>query len=140
MVLYHFTFRRHLDNIVAEGLKPGTDDVVWMTTNPEAFHPVGLTREGHIVDIPPEIAHDVRITLVIPSHDRRLINYRRRLHKRGGPEKVAYMSRNPYLGPERSRRTLQDWHCYSGTVPPDRFREISNARRHWIADPCNDSI
>jgi hypothetical protein len=117
MVLYHFTFLRHRESIVAEGLRP-SDDVVWLTTDSETIY--ASDQYGNLL----EHAHDCRIKLVIPSHDRRLINWGRLVRKRGGREEVEFYLRNPYLGPERARRTVQDWHCYLGTVPPDYFREI----------------
>ena len=119
MLLYHFTFLRHRESIVAEGLRP-SDDVVWLTTDSETF----FACDQHGNPLPPEYRHNCRIKLVIPSHDRRLISWSRLLRKRKGPEEVEFYLRNPYLGPERARRTVQDWHCYLGTVPPDYFREI----------------
>jgi hypothetical protein len=40
------------------------------------------------------------------------------------PDRVEHYLSNPYLGRERSRLTLIEWHCYFGTVPPGAFREV----------------
>lgn len=123
-VLYHFTFSRQLETIVTEGLKPSKlnpstpRNVVWLTTNPETIY--ACDQHGN----PVEHAHDRRIEIVIPAHDRRLINWERWLRKHA-PGEAEFILRNPYLGRERSQLSLQEWHCYFGVLPPSLLREIS---------------
>jgi hypothetical protein len=81
MLLYHFTLLRYLKHegtIITEGLKPQSGqcgleshDVVWLTTNSETIFAIAWDRAGNLV----KQKHDCRITLVIPSHDRKLVNW-----------------------------------------------------------------
>lgn len=118
MKLYHFTLQRNVESIRANGLIPGAEGVVWLTTDPATIHASDLN--GNLL----AHAHDCRITLVIPSHDRQLISWQRWLRKQGGVEEVEHYLRNPYLGAERARHTIEDWYRYRGVVAPECFREI----------------
>ena len=134
MLLYHFTLIRYLKyegTIATEGLKPQagqcglqSHDVVWLTTNSETIFAIAWDRAGNLV----KQKHDCRITLVIPSHDRKLVNWGKWL-RRHDPDLFEHYLRNPYLGRERSHQTLQEWFVYFGAIPSSCFREM--ARLSW---------
>ena len=125
-LLYHFTFLRYLESIAAEGLKP-KGDIVWLTADPRTFY----ATDRHGRPLPPSHAHDCRITVVIPSDDRRLVRWERVLRKRGGAERIEFFLRNPHLGRERALNTVLDWYCCFGAVPPEYFREIVEVDTCW---------
>lgn len=80
MVLYHFTSVWCLRTILKEGLKPGSffdpdyseppADVVWLTTQEHADDIFGWSDPK-----------EIRITLVIPSSDQRLVRWKWWLQK-----------------------------------------------------------
>jgi hypothetical protein len=127
MILYHLTWLSRADSIRRLGLVPGQGDIqqigppfsVWLTVNVETVYPCDENGD------PLDGVHDCLVTLVIPSHDRSLVQWGSWLRKRG---EYDHFLRNPYLGPERSRRTLQDWYCYRGSVPPEYIRSIETRK------------
>jgi len=118
MILYHFTHQRLLPEITAKGLLPyrgdvEPHDVVWLTTNPDTIH--ACDESGNIWVQP----YDCRLTLVIPLHERRLVNWGRWLRKHR-PEKIPYILANSYIRADAHLRV----YCYSGVL--NRFRAVEN--------------
>jgi hypothetical protein len=113
MFLYHFTSLYNLknvgpENILAFGLKAApcdwvdvlgyVDDCVWLTNDP---------------DLPPQhsSSSEVRITVVIPSADRRLVHLPALMRKRYGPT----------IEPTTTSRTF---YLYLGNIPLTSLRAV----------------
>jgi hypothetical protein len=131
MILYHFTSFYNLknhgpENIVAVGLKPGEDSwkdwvdmmepvmpppVVWFTTNPSPTGLFGNNGNGH--------NSEARITVVIPSSDRKLVSWMTYLreHDRQLLEYLRTCNGKALAG-------LSDYYLYFGRVPPVRIERI----------------
>jgi hypothetical protein len=129
MILYHFTSLYNLgnvgpENILAVGLKPfpvhdypediqaKIPEAVWLTSNPE--HTVASMSSYD----------EVRLTVVIPSTDKRLVRWYKWVRKHC-PHLVEIMektSRENNLGAE-------GWYLYLGPVPLGRIRAVEHARR-----------
>jgi hypothetical protein len=116
MILYHFTYLHRLKTILAEGLKPAAQSVpprncLWFTTEPD---PVWWWEGGN--------KSEVRITVVIPSRDRRLARYEPWLrHKH--PELISTVEEVA----ARTGARWQAWYIYFGAVALNRFRAVEYA-------------
>jgi hypothetical protein len=120
MILYHFTdfwFLKNGGTILQEGLKAGPSDesfpptnVVWLTTSPVAVWAIR----------PPEC----RISVVIPSHDRRLVFWKRwaQKHRPDLLEKLAHCDCGIDHGP-----AIETNYCYFGSLPLTMFRAVEYA-------------
>jgi hypothetical protein len=113
MILYHFTKVEHLEGILAEGLRPGPGQgmppvgVVWLTTDTEPTWSQGYQTGGALPTC--------RIKTVISTRDRRLVRWWPWARKHA-PWWIENLVNVP---PMKS-----SW-CYFGTVPHDRFTEIT---------------
>jgi len=123
MILYHFTSLYNLENvgpenIMAVGLKAMPVDYlpehivghnlrcVWLTTNPD--HP------------PMHSSHrEVRITVVIPSHSKRLVYWPKLLRKRMSPKQMVDL--------DNDTREYHKWYIHCGDIPLGRFRAVEYA-------------
>ena len=144
MILYHFTWVEYLDSIKRDGLNRGDvptklrgplfeTNAVWFTTEPQPEgHGLGefkiLTEEDRKLHfevfgvLPPEGAvffdkKAVRITVVIPSNDRRLVRWLTWGHEHCEPGLYDALSKG------NSHKT---WWLYFGTVAPDQFRAVDH--------------
>jgi hypothetical protein len=116
MILYHFTDLWCIDDIVAEGLKPAFDDdahiqlknVVWLTPRDDQQ---GMWRNPK----------EIRITLVIPSTDRRLVRWADWARKHD-PDLHRIAVNLGHTG-------WETFYCYFGIVP------VSYSRAVECADP-----
>jgi hypothetical protein len=114
MILYHFTDLWCIDDILAEGLKPAFNDdanfqpknVVWLTTRDDQQ---GMWRNPK----------ELRITLVIPSTDRRLVRCADWMRKHD-PDLYRIAVSLGHTGWE----TL---YCYFGIVPVSYLRAVEYA-------------
>ena len=122
MILYHFTSFYNLkngpENILAVGLKamPVTDwpeevfggvDCVWLTSEPDL--PQRHSSYG-----------EVRIKVVIPSSDKRLIHAPKLLRKRLSPEQLAGFD-------AETGKAWRTFYIFLGSVPLDCFRAVEYA-------------
>jgi hypothetical protein len=123
MILYHFTSLYNLENvgpenIMAVGLKamPCTDwlekivgkvSCVWLTTNPD-LSPIYHGKS------------EVRIKLVIPSSDRRLVYVPKLLQKRCRPEELANLDAD-------IAENFRSFYMYLADIPLDRLRAVEYA-------------
>jgi hypothetical protein len=123
VILYHFTSFYNLknvgpENICAVGLKamPCTDwpeyivgkvNCVWLTTNSD------LSPTYHFEG-------EVRIRLVIPSSDRRLVYLPQLLRKRARPEELAGLD-------AEIAEDFRSFYMYLADIPLDRFRTVEYA-------------
>lgn len=114
MILYHFTDVWCLRTILKEGLKPGPffdpddplppADVVWLTT------------QDHQDGIGWSTPKEVRITLVIPSTDERLVRWKRWIQRHDS---------NLLAGVRRGRgESWANYWVYFGVVPVTYFQAI----------------
>jgi hypothetical protein len=141
MLLYHFTAADYLDDIKEQGLTKGvvplssTDwlNAVWLTTD---CNPVGhgLTdgreatcQEKILQGLDPAVParfpdhRAVRITVRIPSSDRKLRHWPAWGKKRLRPDWYRTLSRTGG-GKEKT------WWLYWGVIPPERFDAIELLR------------
>jgi hypothetical protein len=115
MILYHYTGYYELQNggtILKEGLRPGgavmpPHNVVWLTTRADQAGMWDCDKE-------------CRITVVIPSTDRRLVRWQTWARKHA-PELIRALVDKGVTTPWRD-----DW-CYFGDVPLERIRAIEHA-------------
>jgi len=121
MQLYHFTDLWSLDEggtILREGLRPAADQGEWPLP---PFEPVvWLTSEAECTffEAPPE----VRITVVIPSTDRRLARWETWLRKHGEQKVIAACYKAMSNG--WSNGAWRSFYCYFGTVGLNRIRRV----------------
>jgi hypothetical protein len=127
MKLYHFTRSEKLEGkgtIRREGLlippkpeeRPGGANYaagIWLTTNPE---PVPWWVSGGFGGAFYGIA---RITVVIPTNDRRLKQCKAHLRKHARLLYETYQKESNEKGLK-----WEDWYFYFGNIKPSRFREI----------------
>jgi hypothetical protein len=115
MILYHYTSFYNLrnvgpENIVAFGLKAMPADWpellglkgVWLTTDPDM---PGILTTCH--------EREVRIRLVIPSSDKRLIHVPKLLRKLLCPEERASLE----AGLNEVSTAWREWYFYQGDIP-----------------------
>jgi hypothetical protein len=149
MILYHFTCVEHLESIMQEGLTRGDvptrfkgplseNNAVWLTTEPQPEgHGLGgdaqmLTEEDRkrhfeiFGVLPSEGAWHpnkkvVRITVVIPSTDRRLVRWLKWGRKHCEPGLYDALSEG---------NLHKTWWLYFGTVAPDQFRAVHYLAKH----------
>jgi hypothetical protein len=124
MILYHFTKPHHLQDegtILEDGLIPSTGNdslppncVVWLTEEEDYRWYEGLASERG----------NCRITLAIPSHDRRLVNHYKWLRKHA--PHIIDLLRMCDCPCDHIAQMRRAW-CYFGTVPPTYFRTIEYA-------------
>jgi hypothetical protein len=119
MILYHFTSLYNLgnvgpDNIIAVGLKPSAigwegcehaPDSVWLTIDPD------LPSVGHIASF-----SEVRVTVVIPSADKRLVRWEKWVRKHSS-DRIVEVANKTWIG-------WRSFWVYFGSVPPERIRVI----------------
>jgi hypothetical protein len=114
MILYHFTDLWCIDDIMVEGLKPAFNDdayvqpknVVWLTTRDDHQEMWRNPKE-------------VRITLAIPSPDRRLVRLADWLRKH---DPDAYR-----IAVSLGHTGWEAFYCYFGTVPLSYLRAVEYA-------------
>ena len=144
MLLYHFTCHEYMERISREGLNRGDvplrriaplyeTNAVWLTdiSQPEGC---GLSDAREFTEedrlqyfkvfgelLPPNSVYPdkkaVRITVVIPSSDRRLkrwLNYGRKHCEPGFYDELV----------RADGRTHKHWWLYFGIIPPDQFRAV----------------
>jgi hypothetical protein len=138
MILYHFTGFYNLKNvgpknILTVGLVPGIGsgkqlmpwlgdgappnlDVVWFTRNPEP-KPMFVIEGGEAWN------REIRVTVNIPSTDRRLMNWERWFKKAlvNADDIIAAMDKCPFPW------KWQEAYVYFGRVSPNKFRAIEYA-------------
>jgi len=142
MILYHFTCVEYLESIRREGLNRGDvptrfkgplfeTTAVWFTTDPKPeghglYEAKILTDEDRrsylevFGDLPAEGSRyfnkkAVRITVIIPSNDRRLVRWLTWGHKHCEPGLYDALSKG---------NRHKTWWLYFGTVAPDQFCAI----------------
>src|SRR5262245_57787555 len=112
MIFYHFTDLWCIDHIMAEGLTPAFNDytqpknVVWLTTCDDQQ---GMWRNPK----------DVRITLVIPSTDRRLVRLADWLREHD-PDLYR-------IAVSLGHTAWKTFYCYFDTVPVSYLRAVEYA-------------
>jgi hypothetical protein len=139
MILYHFTAREYLRDIMSGGIWKGEvalnptelRNAVWLTSDksPDAH---GLTdgrpltpQEKALLGLPLDAdarfpnKRAVRITVKVPASDRRLVRWRDWAGKRVEPSWLATLERSG--GGAAKART---WFLYHGTIPAAWFTEI----------------
>lgn len=143
MVLFHFTSIDRLDDILREGINRGTVSTstsershgIWLTTDSDpSEHGLGAgavlsqgakaaverrlgRRFADDVAIPDKRA--VRITVIIPSRDKRLVRWLPWAQKRCDP---AYLTALIETGGGRSK--AKTWYFYREPVPADMISAI----------------
>jgi len=141
MRLYHYTSLGHLPLILGSSLArgdvpvgahgDGSETGVWFTTDPEpAGH--GLAS-GEMVtvhepgeaprQVPTVDKREVRITVVIPSTDRRLQRWLPWTRKRLGADVVERL-----VSSGGGKRKAETWFVYLGTIEPARFAAVEIRR------------
>jgi hypothetical protein len=131
MILHHFT-AADVAAIEAEGLKPGADswrdwtsllgmdtpkeNVVWLTTLPNL-----------VFRWNPLPTH--RLTVVVPSRDRRLVLHATLLRKCGIPTKNIF---------DHIRNPLSSY-IYYGSIPPEQITEIAEIA-YQLTDFDDDGV
>lgn len=133
MLLYHFTQPYNLknvgpENILAVGLKPSVGDrefailglepsVVWLTSDPLPPKPItDLWRGG-----------EIRITVVIPSSDRKLVRFEKYVRRHGGR---LDPSRYPGVSPSQLADSFKSTYIYFGEIPLSRIRVVERSPHH----------
>src|SRR5262249_29584163 len=105
--------------ILHEGLKPAADQGEWPP--PPPFDPVvWLTSEPECTFFEP--IPEVRITVAIPSNDRRLVRWETWLRKHGAQKVIAasYEAMNNGW----NNGAWRAFYCYFGTVGLNRIRRV----------------
>jgi len=123
VILYHFTSFYNLKNVGPENIL-----AVGLKAMPVKNCPEGVIRQLRCVwlttnsDLPPIFSShaEVRIKLVIPSSDRRLVHLPNLLRKRLSPEQLARVDAET----DRAGRTF---YVFFGDIPLDRFRAVEYA-------------
>lgn len=139
MILHHYTCHEHLPKILAEGLSKGdvptsaTDgkNGVWFTTwNKPEGHGVGrggvLTpveisyyrTQGRIISDGARFPNKeaIRITVMIPSSDRKLVTWTKWGRKHCEPRFFNALNRKGH--------NWRTWYIYFGVIPSARFKSI----------------
>jgi hypothetical protein len=146
MILYHFTCVEYLESIRRDGLNRGDvptrfkgplyeTNAVWFTTEPqpeghglsEAQTLTEEDRRGHfeIFGVLPSEGSGYpnkkaeRITVIIPSSDRRLVRWLTWGRKHCEPRLYDALSKGNHH---------KTWWLYFGTVAPDQFRAIDHLK------------
>ena len=125
MILYHFTGLEFLDAIMEDGLSKGDVPTsategktgVWFTTDQDsAGHGLGVE-----MDLPNGLRvankRAVRITVSIPSSDRKLVPWMKWGRKHCNPDMFAGLNRS-------GGGKCKSWYIYFGAVKPDQFSNI----------------
>jgi hypothetical protein len=131
MILYHFTGLEYLDAIMEDGLSKGDVPTsategktgVWFTTDQDsAGHGLGVE-----MDLPNgrRVANKraVRITVSIPSSDRKLMPWMKWGRKHCNPEMFAGLNRSGEANANRGTSTL-------ARSSPTNFRILSFSHQH----------
>lgn len=125
MILYHFAGQEYLDAIMEDGLSIGDVPTsategktgVWFTTDQDPA--------GHGLDVEMDLPNGgrvankraVRITVLIPSSDRKLVRWMKWGRKHCNP--------NMFDGLNRSGGgKCKSWYIYFGAIMPDQFSNI----------------
>jgi hypothetical protein len=125
MILYHFTGLEHLDAIMEDCLSIGDVPTsstegktgVWFTTDQDpAGHGLGVEMDlpngGRIPN-----KRAVRITVSIPSSDRKLVSWMKWGRKHCNPDMFDRLNRS-------GGGKCKSWYIYFSTVKPDQFSNI----------------
>ena len=125
MILYHFTGLEYLDAIMEDGLSKGDLPTsategktgVWFTTDQDsAGHGLGVE-----MDLPNgcRVANKraVRITVSIPSSDRKLVPWMKWGRKNCNPDMFDRLNRS-------GGGKCKSWYIYFSAVKPDQFSNI----------------
>lgn len=142
MRLYHYTSLKHLPLILASSLSRGDIPVgahgegaetgVWFTTDSKPAGHGLASGELVTVHLPGEAPRQVptvdkrvvRITVVIPSSDRRLQRWLPWTRKRLGADVVERL-----VVSGGGKRKAETWFVYLGAVEPSRFAAVDIRRR-----------
>jgi hypothetical protein len=123
MILYHFTRQFFLEGeggtILEGGLLPSWPELVKFGWSSPPHSCVWLTKLES-VDLKEMRAADCRITVAIPSTDRRLVRWRDWLREHD-PDLIEWFIRNG------RNAGLKAHYCYFGVVPPSAFLAIEDA-------------
>ena len=133
MLLYHFTQVHNLknvgpENILAVGLKPSVGQrefailglepcVVWLTSDPLPPKPITDMWYGG----------EIRITVVIPSSDRKLVRLEKYLRRHGGR---LDPSRYEGVSPSQLADSFKSTYIYFGEIPRRQFRMVERSPHH----------
>lgn len=149
MRLYHYTSLGHLPLILASSLARGDVPVgprgegsergVWFTTDPEPSGHGLADGEMVTVHLPGEAPRQVptvdkravRITVVIPSSDRRLQRWLPWTRKRLGADAVERL-----VVAGGGNRKAETWFVYLGQVEPARFAAVEIRRPDGTFSPA----
>jgi hypothetical protein len=143
MILYHFTKFDNLPSILAQGLKAATD--AWVDDDTIAMDEPTIPPPGtKVLCIPkavwftseadgpswwldaerkPTHQSEARLKVVIPSHDKRLVNWKRHIKKARLPLEAenAFLNGHYDLGHDLD---TSKWWMYRGDVPTSFFRDL----------------
>ena len=138
MILYQFTPADRVEQILEDGLLPyydtrnmvGGEEVVWLTERTDTRLTAAETaavfeRTGDVMEhwLSNSTHRNVRLTVRIPSHDRRLVRYRPWLRKHWRPGM-------PHPEDKCMDFTKADAHwIYIGEIPPSKIVERPAADR-----------
>jgi hypothetical protein len=126
MILYHTTAVEHLSAIIREGLLPSEFAIElphgWPAITGKA---VCLSENPLFYFTKTEWTARCRIEVVIPSTDRRLMKYGKRLRKNCPPECIEPLTAclNEVAAEYASQQWHRDW-IYFGVIAPDRIRAV----------------
>lgn len=142
MILFHFTAIEYIEDIKKEGLNRGDVPTsmydgrngVWLTSDPEpSGH--GLSEREELTDedrnslwrctgsLPPKGSSffpnklAVRITVVVPTTDRKLVRWRKWSRKHCEPKTYDLLTK-------ANGHKHDTWWIYFGLIEPSRFRAI----------------
>ena len=130
MILYHYTCRAHLPSIMKSGLWLG--EVPITRRAEDCLNAVWLTNDrdpsGHGLS---DDKRAIRITVQIPSTDRRLVHWPGWGKKRLTPEWYAILDE---VGIGKSRT----WYLFWAYIPPAEFVEIMDLHTGYPIAPLDD--
>jgi hypothetical protein len=78
----------------------------------------------------------LRIKVVVPSTDRKLVNWHKWARREYGADGFARSLAAVPIGADEMRRRTRSWWMYWGTIPPGRFvdAEFIEGRPWWLVD------
>ena len=152
MIFYHFTSLGHLPLILASGAlnKSGimlgehghqSLNAPWLTLNPDPAREYGLGF-GQMVKLPPDVSKELgkgwtesvdkrtaRITVKVPSTDRRLKHWIKWIQGRLGQEMLDW-----YIETGGGKAQAENWYVFLGPIPRSEFMriEVRGERNEWI--------
>jgi hypothetical protein len=138
MLLYHFTQLYNLENvgpenILAIGLKPSVGQreyaflglepcVVWLTSDP--LPPKPMTNLWH--------GGEIRITVVIPSTDGKLVRFEKYLRQQGVRIDPSQLEAYEGVTPSQLERSVKSCYVYFGEIPSSRIRKVERSPHHAV--------